>query len=725
MAASWVSSCMGAACPGTRPAGIGGPFGDEHQQSPGGARAHRPFARGSVHHPERAGRGVAERAQGRGCEVHEGPTLVWSLLVLLVVIAVGPFIAERLRLPGILGLIIGGFVIGPTGLGIVHETSDIEELGSIGLLYLMFVAGLELDLNVFARVRQASITFGLLTFALPQVIGTAVAFLLGFDTLAAILIGSLWASHTLVVYPIVQRYGLTSDPAVATTVGATVITDTLALLVLAVVAGIVEDQGSPLLLLVGLAGLAVWCWIVLSWVARWFFSGLGQDRVLRFVFMLAAFLSAAYVAQRGGIEGIIGAFFAGLALNRLVPNGGPLMERIEFFGAALFIPAFLVAVGFLVDPKVLTELSTWFLALAFIVSVTAGKGTAALLIARIRGFSWPQTQLVSSLSYAAAAATLATAAVGAQIGLFGQDVVNAVVIVIVVSLLVASLIAARSAPKISPASSDGRSLGTEVVTAIADPEQARRMVPLAARIARTDGGNLVPVHVIADADNSVTLGEARSMSTDVDEVVRKAGFDTEPSLRVASSVRQGIRNEIAERDASLLLLGHVGRTRPTDYLFGSMSEEIVSGVPIPAVIVMLDEEPIRRVLVPIRPDDLSGNGMAQSRVAVEVAGFLVRSGLKGVVGTRSAAPPEDLPLPADVELVAFDGGRGAWAADHARPGDLVLLPGGSSGLVFDAEANRIGQAPGVSVAVAVSPYHPSAIPAGPEVGTLVVGRPGA
>ena len=127
-------------------------------------------------------------------------------------IAVGPFLAERLRLPGILGLIIGGFLIGPTGLGIVHGTADVEALGSIGLLYLMFVAGLELDLNVFARVRQAAITFGLLTFALPQVIGTAIAFALGFEPLAAILIGSLWASHTLVVYPIVQRYGLTSDP---------------------------------------------------------------------------------------------------------------------------------------------------------------------------------------------------------------------------------------------------------------------------------------------------------------------------------------------------------------------------------------------------------------------------------------------------------------------------------------------------------------------------------
>jgi nucleotide-binding universal stress UspA family protein len=401
------------------------------------------------------------------------------------------------------------------------------------------------------------------------------------------------------------------------------------------------------------------------------------------------------------------------------------MERIEFFGAALFIPAFLVSVGFLVDPKVLTDLSTWLLAAAFIVSVTAGKGAAALLIRRLRGFTWPQTQLVFSLSYAQAAATLAATTVGAQIGLFGQDVVNAVVIVIVESLLVASLVAARAAPRVAPAAGGGRSLGAEVVTAMADPAQASRLVPLAARIARTDGGNLVPVHVVADADNPDTIAEARASAKAIDEIVRKAGFETEPSLRVAVSIRQGIRNEIAERDASLLLLGHVGRARPADYLFGSMSEEIVSGAPVASLIVMLDEEPIRRVLLPLRRRDLSGNGLAQARIAALVTGFLVRSGLKLVVGTRDGAAPDDPRLPADAELVTFAGGRGDWAAEVARPGDLVLLPGGSFGLVFDADASRIARAAGVSVAVAVSPYHPTAIPAGPEVGTLVVGRPGA
>ena len=172
--------------------------------------------------------------------------------------------------------------------------------------------------------------------------------------------------------------------------------------------------------------------------------------------------------------------------------------------------------------------------------------------------------MVFALSYAQAAATLAATTVGAEIGLFGQDVVNAVVVVIVVSLFGSSVLASRAAPRIAPAAGAGRSLGSEVVTAIADPDQATRLVPLAARIARTDGGNLVPVHVIADADNDYTIADARANAKGIDEIVRKAGFDADASLRVAASVRQGIRNEIAERDASLLVLGHVGRDPARD-----------------------------------------------------------------------------------------------------------------------------------------------------------------
>ena len=436
--------------------------------------------------------------------MHEPSALVWDLLLLLTVILFGPFVAERLRLPGIIGLLLGGFLIGPTGLGLLRSVVTVDSLGQIGLLYLMFLAGLELDLNVFARLRRAAIQFGLLTFALPMAFGFVGARWLGFDLPASILIGSLWASHTLVMYPIMQRFGIQADPAVATTVGATVITDTLALLVLAVVASGATGEGglgSNLALLVGLGVLAVYCAFVLTFLTRWFFAGLGQDRALRFIFVLAAFLSASFVAELGGIEGIVGAFFAGLALNRLVPNGGPLMDRVEFFGGALFIPAFLVSVGLLIDPTVLADPRTWQLAIVFAVSLVLGKGGAALAIGRIRRFSRRQVEVVFSLSLSQAAATLAATTVGASVGLFGDDVVNAVVVVIVFSLFTSSVLATRAAARIAPPARDGRPLGAAIVAAIEDGATALRLAPVLARIAQRDGGIVVPAHVIADGED--------------------------------------------------------------------------------------------------------------------------------------------------------------------------------------------------------------------------------
>ena len=193
--------------------------------------------------------------------------------------------------------------------------------------------------------------------------------------------------------------------------------------------------------------LALYCAFVLTFLTRWFFGGLGQDRTLRFVFVLAAFLSASFVAELGGIEGIVGAFFAGLALNRLVPNGGPLMDRVEFFGGALFIPAFLVSVGLLIDPTVLADPRTWQLAIVFAISLVLGKGGAALAIGRIRRFTRPQVEVTFSLSLSQAAATLAATTVGASVGLFGDDVVNAVVVVIVFSLFTSSVLATRAAAR--------------------------------------------------------------------------------------------------------------------------------------------------------------------------------------------------------------------------------------------------------------------------------------
>jgi len=657
--------------------------------------------------------------------MHEPSALVWDLLLLLTVILFGPFVAERLRLPGIIGLLLGGFLIGPTGLGLLQSVTTVDSLGQIGLLYLMFLAGLELDLNVFARLRQAAIQFGLLTFALPMAFGFVGARWLGFDLPASILIGSLWASHTLVMYPIMQRFGITADPAVATTVGATVITDTLALLVLAVVASGATGEGglgSNIALLVGLGVLAVYCAFVLTFLARWFFAGMGQDRALRFIFVLAAFLSASFVAELGGIEGIVGAFFAGLALNRLVPNGGPLMDRVEFFGGALFIPAFLVSVGLLIDPTVLADPRTWQLAIVFAISLVLGKGGAALAIGRIRRFSRPQVEVTFALSLSQAAATLAATTVGASVGLFGDDVVNAVVVVIVFSLFTSSVLATRAAARIAPPARDGRPLGAAIVAAIEDGATALRLAPVLARIAQRDGGVVVPAHVIADGEDR-PLDEARATAREIDEAVRRAGIEADPSLRVAQSVRQGVRNEIHEHDGSLLVIARHGALRPQDYLFGGLSEEIVAASPVPVVVVEMDESPVRRVLLPLRAHDIRASRRSETGLAVEVARRLAASGLELVVGRPDGAVlPDTLPVPENARFEPLAPDRDHWIRATAQAGDLVLLPGTGTTLVFGRDAARVAAMPGVSVAVVVGPFTSTGFPVTSPVGTIVAGN---
>jgi nucleotide-binding universal stress UspA family protein len=512
-------------------------------------------------------------------------------------------------------------------------------------------------------------------------------------------------------------------------VGATVITDTLALIVLAVIAGGEGGSSGPMgnvILLAGLGGLAVYCFVVLRVIGRWFFAGMGQDRTLRFAFLVAAFLSAAVVAEVAGIEGIVGAFFAGIALNRMAPNGGPLMERVEFFGSALFIPAFLVSVGLLIDPKVLASLRTWQLAGVFTLALVLGKGSAALLIGRIRHFSFAQVQLVFSLSLAQAAATLAATTVGSQVGLFGQDVVNAVVVVIVVSLFASSIVAGRAAPLVAPPSREGRPLGAAVLTAVADPESAARLLPLVAGLAHAAGGNVIPVHVLAEGDGQRTLDEARANAKTIDEAIRRAGVETEPCLRVAGSVRQGIRNEVSELDASLLVLGRHRQLRAQDFLFGGTSEELVAASPIPTLIAEMSQTRPTRVVLPVRDRDLSAERIKDTALAAEVASLLARSGLELVVALRDASvPPIGLGLPREARLVEMlPTSRTRWVAEHARPGDIVILPGGGSGIVFGTDAARIAAMSGVSVAVVVRPYHPSGTLTSNQ-STMLVGRTGA
>jgi Kef-type K+ transport system membrane component KefB len=479
----------------------------------------------------------------------------WEFLVIFATLLIGPLVVQRARIPGIIGLLLGGYVIGPHGLGLIGSgNSTLPDLGQLGLLYLMFVAGVELDLNLLRRYRRSTVVFGLLTFSFPMAAGTIVGLALGWEVEAAILLGSLLASHTLLAYPAVRDAGQASDPSVATVVGSTVLTDTLALIVLAGVAGSAGGNRSAIevavQLIVGLSVLIGFSLLVLPALAAWAFRYLGAQRSVRYVVAITAFLSAATVAELFGIEGIVGAFFAGLALNRLVPNEGQLMDRIGFFGGAVFIPVFLVSVGLILNPAVMVEGETLKLAAFFILACLGGKALAATLSARLLGFSRPQAGLLFALSTAQAAATLAATVIGFQLGLFDSSVVNAVLVLILVSVIVSTVVATRASARLTSAEHGPRPLGTRVVVGMRDPDHARGALLIAVRIARADGGVVYPVLVVPDTAPVAS----KATRARFEKVVAAAGVDGLPSTIVDGSLQHGAIHAGAVAEATLVLV---------------------------------------------------------------------------------------------------------------------------------------------------------------------------
>jgi Kef-type K+ transport system membrane component KefB len=374
----------------------------------------------------------------------------WTFFIAAAVLLAGPVVAARLRLPGLVGIVLGGMLVGPFVLDWVAREGVVEALGDLGLLFLMFLAGLELDLDEFQRNRTPALRFGALTFSLPFVLGLLLVLPFGYGLATAALYGSLWASHTLVAYPIVQERRLTRHRAVGMAAGGTVITDTLALFVLAVVVGSVEsdDRSSVILvkLLFGLVVLGVYCAVLLPRIGRWSLVHLGHGTVPSFLFLLAALTSAALVADRMGLEGIVGAFFAGLALNRLVrTTHAEAKESFEFVGAALLVPFFLLSTGMLLDPRQFTELDVLVLAGASLAIVLVGKATAAFVSGRLSGFAVPEIKLVFGLTVAQAAATLAAVTIGTEVGIFDEELLSATLVVVLVSVIVSSVVTSRAA----------------------------------------------------------------------------------------------------------------------------------------------------------------------------------------------------------------------------------------------------------------------------------------
>lgn len=607
------------------------------------------------------------------------PALVLALLFVLVL--VGPLAAKAVRMPPIIGLITTGILIGPSALGLLDREGTVEVLGNAGLLYLMFQAGLELDLEEFRERRSQAITFGALTFIIPFAVAIPVNLALGFSTTAALLLAVSWAPHTLLAYPVVQRLGLTKARSVAITVGATIITDTAALITLEILVEAHEGKLSPgfILKLIPTAG-AVVAFIVagLPWLGRRFFASVGQDRSVRFLFITAAMFLSAGLAELAGLEPIIGAFLAGLSLNRLVSEGSELSHRIEFFGSAFFIPVFLISVGMLVNLGVVVDDPTILLRAGVFSLVAVGtKMLAAFIAGKVFKFSGTEIGVMASLSTARAAATLAAAFVGLSVGLISEITVNTVVLVILVTSLVSSLLATRFGTQLPPPVERQRAPAATVLVPVGDPERSLGVLKLAGMLAAPDTGTVVPVSVLDLEATQTDVKERRAELAEAERVVLAEGAEATSVVRLDLTPSAGMLHASVEQAATSVLVGWKGFASRNGSAFGQRVDALLAASPVPVVVARMGPaENCGRVVVAVADHDLTPAGGPGVELAALVARRLAKAHRAElhILVPREQVTHETLGLEDDQGVLVVERRRPAVALrDLTTPGDIVVV----------------------------------------------------
>lgn len=517
------------------------------------------------------------------------PVLIFSLILFIILLS--PILLRRLNIPGIIGLIISGVVIGPHGFNILEKNLAVDLFSTIGLLYIMFIAGLELDMNEFRANRNKSLVFGLFTFFFPMAIGFPVCYyLLGYDFNASFLTASMFATHTLVAYPLVSKMGVSKNQAVAITVGGTILTDTAVLIILAVIMGNRHgnlNQEFWIRLGVSLAIFSVIMFLVIPRIAKWFFRKLESEKHSHYIFVLSVVFFAAFLAQVAGVEPIIGAFVAGLALNKLIPHSSALMNRIEFIGNSLFIPFFLISVGMLVDVGVILK-GPMALIVAVTLSVVAllGKWIAALFTQLAFRYSKVQRQLIFGLSSSHAAATLAVILVGYKAEILDENILNGTIILILITCIVASFATEKAAKKIIVESEEDTTNLTHangvnnehILLPITNVSNFEKLLEFSIFIKEKKSTNPVSIlSVVSNNDEAETnILKARNK---LQEFVKQASA-SETKVNIITTIDHNAASGIArisrEILADIIILGWPSRTGLLDKLMGKKLDSILS-----------------------------------------------------------------------------------------------------------------------------------------------------
>ena len=551
---------------------------------------------------------------------------ILKFLLLLIIMLVTPLLLNKVRVPHLLGLIIAGAIIGPHGFNLILRDSSIIMSGTAGLLYIMFLAGLEIDMNDFKRNSIKSLTFGLYTFLIPMLLGTfSGIYLLHFNLITSILLASMFASHTLIAYPIISKMGITKDLSVGITVGGTMVTDILALLVLTIIVGMTTGEVNNIFWLrLGLSIIVFTLFVLFIFpiIGRWFFKQF-NDSIAQYLFVLAMVFLGAYLAELAQMEGIIGSFLTGLALNRLIPRSSPLMNRIEFVGNAIFIPFFLIGVGMLIDYHAfINSAETIYVGCVMIIIATVAKYIAAWATQKTFKLSKDQRHLIFGLSNAQAAATLAAVLVGYNvilgvdtqgnpIRLLNESVLNGTILMILVTCTIATFTAQKAAGHIAikTQSNDQKLRQTlrheHILIPVSNQQTVEELINLSLTIKspkNKDGLYALKVINSHESDEGALKSSQKLLDKAVQTAVA-ADVHIQDMIRYDLNTANAITSVICENNITDMVLGlHQHHAIPADFL-GKITDGILCANGVNAYIYK-PQQPlatIKRHLIVIPP----------------------------------------------------------------------------------------------------------------------------
>ena len=544
------------------------------------------------------------------------PTLIFFVVLLMILLS--PIIMGRLRIPHIIGMVLAGVLVGKYGLNILGRDASFELFGRVGLYYIMFLAGLEMDMEGLKKNRNRVMIFGMLTFLVPFAMTYFMGVsLLGYIPLASLLLAAIMASNTLIAYPIVGRYGLTRHTSSTLSVGSSMMALFMALIVMASIVNSFHGNGGILFWLLFILKFVAYCVgliMVIPRVTRWFLRRY-SDAVMQFIFILAVVFLSAALSDAVGLEGIFGAFMSGLILNRFVPKVSPLMNRIEFTGNALFIPYFLIGVGMLINVRLLFAGSKILWVVFCIVFFgTLGKAVAAYLAARIFRMSWLAGHMMFGLTSAHAAGAIAMVMVGRRLEvapgqyLFGDEVLNGIVIMILFTCVISTVITERAAQRLRLQEKEDQNMmknldDEKILIPVKYPEYSDNLITMATlmrnpRLKR----ELVALNVVYD-DVNMRHNQAEGQRL-LDHLCHLASASDVPmvtQVRVAANIANGIKHAFKEFQASEILMGLHFHKEINRSFWGEFTRSLYNGLSRQIIVTRILQplNTIRRIQVAI------------------------------------------------------------------------------------------------------------------------------